>query len=460
MSARTGARTPTVHHVFAHEHGSRTPRGVVACEIGDQIRVDPSRLGRFCSEQLSERADDLIVIASAVAYADRKVRRQTSQGWSRALHVTVPVLSPSFWSGTGVDTSLRELLRLLTGDAWQFDFTQRCTSLEADRVSQLHLKHQDPAVVMPYSDGLDSFAVARLLDSQESSTRLVLVTTGARSNADAASLKGRARTHRMRIAVPVKLRSKDGFREPSFRSRSLIYNVMAAVAAQMVGTSRLIVAESGQGTLGPWLLPIGNEAPDVRTHPLFTSALEALFSLVLELPFRFEHRHIWNTKGQTLEALVAAREAAEWRDTHSCARSARQMHLNDSRVHCGVCAACLLRRVSLFASGLGHNAESYMWSDLGVPDFSATIRANGEPTTKNDVDQAFSGAMALNQLARRGTQDLTHEAWTLARALKRPNEVAQVENQLRQLIEAHAREWSGFLDALGPRSFLSRWATS
>jgi 7-cyano-7-deazaguanine synthase in queuosine biosynthesis len=457
MSIRSSARAPTAHRIFAHERGARTPRGAIACEIGNHIRIDPSKLGRFCSEQLSERADDLIVIASAVAYTDRTIRRQTSRGWSRTLDVTVPVLSPSFWSRSDVDRSLRELLRLLTGDMWQFNFTRRRNTLEADPVSQLRFKHRDPAVVMPYSEGMDSFAVARLLDSEEASTRLVLVTTGDRSNADAASLKGRARTHRMRIAVPVKLRAEDGLREPSYRSRSLIYNVMAAVAAQMVGTSRLIVAESGQGTLGPWLSPMGNEAPDVRTHPLFTSALEELFGLVLEQSFAFEHRQIWNTKGQTLQALVAAGEATDWRNTHSCARSSRQMHLNGNRVHCGVCAACLLRRVSLFASGLGHNAEPYMWPNLGAPSFIGMYRANGEPTTENDVDQAFSGAIALNQLAQRGAQDLTHEAWTLARALKRPNEVAIVEARLRRLIEAHAHEWSCFLHALGSRSFLQRW---
>lgn len=450
---------PERHRVVVRERSVAPPSDAIDCELNRHIRINPAVLGRLLSGPLSPRADDLIVVASAAAFTDRTACRQTSRGWSRTLHVSVPVLEPSFWRRSDVDRALRGLLGLLTGDSWQFAFTQRRKALETDRTSQLLLRHPEPAAVMPYSDGLDSLAVARLLNADEPSTRLILVTTGGRRVAHAAraSLLGRPHTHRLRIRVPVRLHSDTGFREPSFRSRSLLFNVMAAIAAGIAGTTRLIVAESGQGTLGPWLLPVGNEAPDVRTHPLFTSSLEAFFGLILESSVRFEHRRIWTTKGETLKALADAGEASDWPSTHSCARSARQMSLGGHRVHCGVCAACLLRRVSLFASGLGDNAELYMWRDLGVTDFRQMARASGNSTTGNDVDQAFSGVMALNQLALCGTRDLSHEAWTLAHALKRPADAGKIEEDLRKLIATHAREWHAFVDAWGPRSFLTRW---
>jgi len=416
------------------------------------------KLGHYCSGALTSRADDLIVLAGVVAFADRMIKRTTATSWLRDLHITVPVLDLDFWRQANIERSARELLNLLTGDAWHLSFVARKKALAVAQQEPLGLKNSQPSIVMPYSDGMDSFAVARLLNHTEPGTTLMMVTTGHRRDADKSVRKGTPSSQRFRFAVPFRVKSKQ-FRESSFRSRALIYGTMGAIAAQLSGSNRIVVAESGQGALGPWLAPVGNEAIDLRMHPLYTVQLARFVRAVLDLDVTFEHPRLWSTKAETLKALVDADNADGWQHTRSCACDARHMSLNKSLAQCGVCAACLLRRVSIHEAKLDETADLYMWPDLTAPTLRQASHAGARQATENDMDLAVCGTLSLQQLCDAG-EDLPAKAWELAAGIGAPAERPVIEQKLRRLLGAHTEEWRRYVDAQGPKSFLANWTRS
>ena len=100
---------------------------------------------------------------------------------------------------------------------------------------------------MPYSDGMDSFAVARLLESRNPDTPLLMVTAGNLRDVDQARRKSRLDGRRLRLSLPFRI-SQEGsvrLRESSYRTRALVYGVMGAIAAQLSGAERVVVSESG-----------------------------------------------------------------------------------------------------------------------------------------------------------------------------------------------------------------------
>lgn len=447
-------RRPSAH-VIGLEQRRRIRTSAIPCVIGEDLITYPEKLGRYCSGELDRRADDLIVFAGVVAYADRMVKRATASSWVRDIHITVPVLDVDFWRTPRIEGAARELLNLLTGDVWELSFVGRRSPLTVANQGPLALKSSQPSVVMPYSDGMDSFAVARLLNHEEPDTTLIMVTTGRRRDADEDVRKGTPTSQRFRFAVPFRVSSKRA-RESSYRSRALIYGTMGAIAAKLSGSKRVVVAESGQGALGPWLAPVGNEAIDLRMHPIYTSAFARFVYDVLDAEVKFQHPRLWSTKGETLRALVAAQSANGWEVTRSCAGDQRHMSLQGALAQCGICAACLLRRVSIREAKLDESADLYMWSDLTAPSLREAAHEGAKQATENDVDQAVCGALALQQLSGAG-EDLSAKAWELAGALGTPSDRQLIEQKLRRLIDAHRQEWHRFVDAQGPRSFLAAW---
>ncbi len=86
-----------------------------------------------------------------------------------------------------------------------------------------------------------------------------------------------------------KRKDRHKFRESSFRSRAFVYTVMAGTIAHLTDAQRIVLPESGQGIVGPLLTPVGNEAPDVRAHPLFTQRVERFLYAILGKQLAFDH---------------------------------------------------------------------------------------------------------------------------------------------------------------------------
>jgi 7-cyano-7-deazaguanine synthase in queuosine biosynthesis len=371
--------------------------------------------------------------------------------------VRVPVNELDRWNDPKLNRMLVSTLDFVTGDIWKISFKPR--------LSRTIVKPQPPlampceaSLVMPFSDGLDSHAVARLVAADNPHTPLILVTTGRHKNCalDPSSAEFNGMIHR--IAIPFTLSSQYRnvrYREPSYRSRAFAFGVVAGIAAHQLRANQIYVAESGQGSLGPWLSPVGNESPDVRMHPSFTTRLSAFLNELFGTSLSHVHPRLWYTKGETLKELAQRGIAGEWWRTSSCARDQRYVYLDEKKIQCGVCGGCLLRRQSVHAAGLTSNAEEYLWNDLSAPTLNqATIGRMAKP---NDEHQAQCAVLEMDQFGRIACdpEKISFAAEKLSPFVNQ--DVALVATQLHRLITAHASEWQSFHTSLGPQSFVNQW---
>ena len=108
--------------------------------------------------------------------------------------------------------------------------------------------------------------------------------------------------------IPFKVKGYRG-NESSFRSRGFQFAAVTAIAAQLSNVTRVVVPESGQGALGPVLLPLHNIYADYRNHPTFFRKMERFIKAVLGYRVRFEQPRLWSTKGQTLRAFLNMAES-------------------------------------------------------------------------------------------------------------------------------------------------------
>jgi hypothetical protein len=459
---RESTRALTARIVVFERNQSRSRTGVIPCIINQDLRVDPAALSGYCFRDLTARVDDLVLIAASVAFADRVVHRHTAQHWARQLSLSVPVLEPDFWTQPAINEPLSGLLEFLTGDQWTLEFRHRRKMTSVTVQPPLELRHAAPPVVMPFSDGLDSLAGARLICADEPDATLLMVTAGQRQDADKSWRVRYLNARRYRLVLPFQFSNRGHkFHENSYRSRAFVYGVMSAVAAHLSGGRRIIFAESGQGSLGPSLTPVGNEALDVRMHPMYTRRLSQMLEMILGTPLTFEHPNLWRTKGETLKTLSSRGRADDWFETRSCPRDARHMSRGGAWLQCGVCAGCLLRRQSLLAAGLDETQERhpYFWTDLSAASLASASTGRARATRTNDERQAVCGFLALAQLADLVRPDRTHSLATPARELAHVlgEDVSGVEKKLHRLLARHSNEWTQFIDRQGANSFLDRW---
>lgn len=439
------------------EAGVRSRTADHYCHIGRDLIINLERLSRYCLVDLQPIEDDLLLVAGAVAFADRVVSRRSSIAWRRNLRVAVPVHDPDKWQERMLYRKLISTLDYVTGDNWEFSFKRRQSQTNVKPQARLAIPNEF-SLVMPFSDGLDSFAVARLINAEHPTTPLILVTTGNHKNR--ALDRSNSELNRMlyRVAIPFTLsarRRNARHREASYRSRAFVFGVVAGIAAHQLGANRIYVAESGQGSLGPWLAPVGNEAPDVRMHPSFTARLSSFLNCTLGSSISHVHPQLWQTKGETLKKLNNLGLADEWWLTSSCARDQRYVFLENRKIQCGVCAGCLLRRQSLLAADLSSDCDQYLWSDLHVPKLGDALTVRH--TTQNDEHQAMCAVLEMQKFGDIASDPNRVQIAAEELAPFVNQDVNVVIGNLERLIAAHSSEWTMFRSSVGPHSFINQW---
>ncbi len=392
---------------------------------------------------------DLITLVSAVEYADRLVQRSTRH-WSRSLELHVPVYEVSRWRNAAVSTALHNVLNFLTGDTWQVVFEPR----EGEPIP----KPQDTLpfdtdlnCVMAYSDGLDSRAVAHIYPSNP--RELMRVRVGSKANAGIRQGKKVLPF----TGIPYELKLPKGHRESSARSRGLKFAITGGVAAYLLDIQSVIVPESGQGVFGPALIPVGRSYADYRNHPLFTSKVEDFLRILLNHNVKFMFPRIWNTKGETLREYAALGKE-DWTETRSCWQDSRWCSVNKKRRHCGICAACFLRRITVHSAGLTEPNEQYICERLNSATLEGSL-APGFKLGKTFREYAIAGALQMEHFALEADDTnlskLRRHASMVAPTLEMSTDEAM--EKLVSLIQRHAIEWQGLLDSSGSHSFLNKW---
>lgn len=426
--------------------------GARVAALGREIQLSTTGLETYFFSDWRPELFDLLVVAAAVEFCDVTTRRPM-HGWSRRFSLRVAVHDPSLWSTPAIREPLESAVAFLTGDEWDFDFIKRASEAPRPRTRSLPLS---PAVtrIMPYSNGLDSRAVAAIFEASRPGS-LVRVRLGAAGE----DLRNGRRT--AFNVVPYEVKTGRSRVERSARSRGFKFAAVTGIAAALAKVEAIVVTESGQGALGPALTTSGQIYPDLRVHPTFMRKMEVLFEALTERPIRFEFPRLWNTKGETLREAASLQNPPSFEDARSCWQSSRQVAVDHRRRQCGVCAACLLRRMSLHSADLPEPVETYVFQDLSAEDLADSAPASFTGLTKAMREHAIAGVLHLDHLAsveasQMHQSSISRFARGLARAMQLSDHPA--EARLRDLLRRHTVEWARFVASLGPRSFVARIA--
>ena len=311
---------------------------------------------------------------------------------------------------------------------------------------------------MPYSDGLDSRAVHALVAAKEGVGGLVRVRLGA----GGVDQPRRAKKHVPFAVVPYRLkRPRQG--ETSARSRGFKFAAVTGIAALMAGVERIVVTESGQGAFGPMLAVSGQTYPDYRVHPTFSVRMERLLHALSGKRVRYEYPRLYSTKGETLKAAASLNPAPTWADTRSCWQQSRHCSVEGRRRQCGICAACMLRRMSMFTAGIEEPADTYIWERLSAARLEDGVAEGFDGITLALRGYAVAGVLHMDHLAELAESSL--HARTLRRVARETAEALDGdpqagEQQLCAMLERHAAEWRAFRKSLGPDSFVALLASA
>ena len=457
-AAGNAAELP-IHRVDVVEPGVPARRRHVRCEIGENLQFDTAGLEAYCFANWDARVFDAFVLAAAIQFCDHTKTRPSAR-WGREIILRIPVHDPAHWSSAAVSEALHRALEFLTGDRWHIEFVARKRPEAPPRQQNLSLPDGE-RVVVPFSDGLDSRAIAGLAE-REHGHKLIRVRLGPRL------LNG----HRTKgesvpfASVPYHVRiGRRGSVESSARSRGFKFALLSGVAAYLSQARQVIMPESGQGALGPVLVPVGQAYEDYRNHPLFADRMEGFLSALFGHDIRYTYPRLWRTKAETLAAFTAVcPDGTKWAQTRSCWQGQRQVSLYGEWRQCGVCAACMLRRMSVHAMGGAEDKATYIWEDLSAVRFEDGAAAGFRKTRPQGAlyEYAIAGTLHLDHLARLQHSPanqvlLDRQVFQLSRSLG----VAEQETQrkLERLLTQHAREWKDFVGSLGPRSFVAQWAS-
>jgi hypothetical protein len=432
-------------------------RGHVPCRIGQHVEFSTESLETYCITNWEPIVYDALLVAAAVEFADRTLRRPALK-WDRQIEIRIPVHDPDRWNHPAVSASLHDALEFLTGDRWQITFRSRLKQEDAPQQGRFNLSPGITSVI-PFSDGLDSRVVASLM-STELGDKLIRVRLGSKG----ANGRSKLRYQDPFTAIPYKVKPGLGESvESSVRSRGFKFALISGLAAYLAKANQIIVSESGQGSLGPALVTVGQAYEDYRTHPLFTQRMERFFAALLDHPVQFQFPRVWYTKAETLAEYVAKCQPSAWSDTLSCWQQNRQVSVDHKRRQCGICAACMLRRMSIHAAGLTESKETYVWEDLNAKTFDEGA-ASSFPKTKITGklrEYAIAGALHLDHLAglqasRADAQTVELNVFQLSRSLGIPE--PDLQAKLNRLLSQHETEWKEFVHSLGKHSFVAKWA--
>jgi hypothetical protein len=393
------------------------------------------------------------VVAVTIEYGDRIVKRP-SRGWARSISIRIPVHDPARWNAPAVATTLQDAVEFLTGDYWDLEFIgrSRCESGPAQKTLSLPVGTK---AVLAYSDGLDSRAVAGLQGALLGDG-LVRVRVGSKSW-DRTTMNGSPEPF---ARVPYEVHCNLPNLESSARSRGFKFALISSIAAHLADAEEIILPESGQGAIGPALVNVGHAYPDYRNHPLFTVRMERFVEALLGKRIRFVFPRLWHTKAETLREFVSLPGARDWETTRSCWRSNRWSSVNKELRQCGICAACMLRRLSVYAAGLTESPDAYVCTDINAKTLGEGLVDSFTRNTPVLRDYAIAGVLHLQHLAEMAGPDaapfVARHAMLLAPAVGLSREEAQT--RLAGLLQKHAAEWKSYLDSLEEHSFVKQWA--
>jgi 7-cyano-7-deazaguanine synthase in queuosine biosynthesis len=333
-------------------------------------RRDLNRLLALLPAAPSPLAVDLAEIASAVYLSDLALQRGRNEEWVRHWELEIPVREADFWRSQS--QALSHLLYVLTRDEVAFEFVPL-----AGPVAELPARGSEgwqADCVSLLSGGIDSLAGAvlqlqthrqPLFVAHQSGNPTIRRAQQAVSEMLTALAPGQWRLGTVllhgggggREAWPFPPPAE---REPSQRSRSLLFMSLAVLAASGQGVDDIFVAENGILTVALPLSGARIGGHSTRsTHPRVLNLVNDLIHSA-GLSCRLSNPFVYQTKAELISHILRpSLSPFDIQRTVSCWAAGRQSR------QCGACVACLIRRFAMLAAGLPD--EAYQADLLGHP---------------------------------------------------------------------------------------------
>ena len=343
---------------------------------GLDFRLDFNAVVETLSLPPTPRMVDLLRIAASAYFLDRLVsrdRKHGPDGWARKIECEIAVRDVEFWEKSTVRDVVRAGLEFVSGDKWSLSYVHDRTAPNLPKgglfgVNDLFETHP---VINLYSGGLDSAAGLARRISLGIGQPLIPVIVGHRSDiihTATAQLRQLSTHFDVRLApVPVGFSMTPpvqlvGSEELSQRTRSFLFVATGGVVAGTTGSSTLELYESGVGAINvPLLAGMEGSQATRSAHPNFLKLMSRLLSLVAD---RYRYR-----RRDTLCRVIEGRGREEPKQR----RSARCGKINSlmcplsgsagkgvaSWKSCGLCPACIFRRVALNAAGIEESRDVY-----------------------------------------------------------------------------------------------------
>jgi len=328
------------------------------------------------SKDLTSLAFDFFFVSTLVYCIDNLLERESYSvdGWAREIKVEIPVYNNAAWDKSKVD--FEELICFLTGDYWSVSFSKLAitTPFKELKGRWKHLipsyAYDEYAFASLFSGGLDSLVgVINELENLPANKKGLLIShydgTSPGTNSDQERLfkylqsKYPHKFDWVQEAVSLSPNDESGDeipKEPSFRSRSLLFASIGIFCLQKVpNCDTLIIPENGTISLNYPLTPSRSSTLSTRTtHPYYINSLNR-FLLKIGFTTQVINPYDELTKGELVETCGNSTVLSGiYAESVSCGKRGRKMNW-DTKIgtrHCGVCMPCIYRRAALHKIGL------------------------------------------------------------------------------------------------------------
>jgi len=298
--------------------------------------------------QFTDREMDWLETIAHLFAVDLACQRgEGDVAWARDIEAYLPVRDPEYWNG--ITTAIEGIFSDFTFDRLRLHFVQ-----EADPIAPPRQRTQafhDHDCVALLSGGVDSYVgAARLLAEGRIPLAVSHTAAGAISHAQSEVehvLVRQSPTFERAGLTARKLGATFPAPEPSQRSRSFLFLAAALAAAAVLEVDEVFINENGVMAIHVPMTPA--RLGSLSTHtasPLVMSRVASLASEVLGRDLAISNNLLTLTKPEVVEVGASLGLADSLSVTVSCWAIGRTSE------HCGVCAPCMMRRISFLLAGV------------------------------------------------------------------------------------------------------------
>ncbi len=319
--------------------------------------------------------------------------------WARSIEAHLPVRDPHFWNE--ISPQVEAIFTDFTQDRLRLHFHANHKPEPSPRQRTKPFSAFDCIALI--SGGVDSFVGGlSLLDGGRRPLGVSHTAAGATTQAQASVAETLAarRPGFERVGFTAKkYGSTLPHPESSQRSRSLLFLAMGSIAASVSNTEDVFINENG--IMAIHLPMTAARLGSLSTHTASPSVLErlkTLLSMILQTPIEIHNNLLANTKPEVVKIGCSLDAEANLLKTVSCWSIGRTSR------HCGVCAPCLMRRISFEhhdVSDVAYDVDAFrevavLESEFACDNLTHLIRVIRDLDALSDLELQLSYPELLN----------------------------------------------------------------